>query len=134
MTTPAPLRGHRSFARVPAGPAPVRRPAEPVRPAATVPAPRRPGDAGGDEGAAAMTVVTPRDRSILMAVAAGRCSVTPEAVGGLLVDGHPCADQFAGARLVRAGLVRVVPQPPGRPSSTELTPTAISLLGLPITV
>ena len=78
--------------------------------------------------------VSPRDRAVLLAVAAGRCTVSPDPGVGLLVAGRPCTDQFAGRRLVRAGLVEVVAEPPGRPSTTALSAAAIALLGLPITV
>ncbi len=78
--------------------------------------------------------VAPRDRAVLLAVAAGRCTLSSDPGGVLLVDGQPCADQFAGRRLVRAGLVEVVPEPAGRPSTTVLSAEAIALLGLPITV
>ncbi|GAA1277295.1 hypothetical protein [Saccharothrix xinjiangensis] len=46
--------------------------------------------------------LTPRDRAVLRAVAAGRCAY---AAGALLVDGIGCCDQFVGPRLVRAGLI-----------------------------
>lgn len=93
-------------------------------PSRPLPAPRR-----SPEPASA---ITPRDRAVLLAVAAGRCTVSPDAGHGLLIDGRPCADQFVAGRLVREGLVSVVPEPPGRPSTTVLTATAIGLLGLPI--
>ncbi|MFT7838673.1 hypothetical protein Q5530_21235 [Saccharothrix sp. BKS2] len=48
------------------------------------------------------TTITPRDRAVLRAVADGRCVY---AAGTLLVDGIGCCDQFAGPRLVRAGLI-----------------------------
>ncbi|ONI80639.1 hypothetical protein ALI22I_46110 [Saccharothrix sp. ALI-22-I] len=48
------------------------------------------------------TTITPRDRAVLRAVAAGRCVY---AAGTLLVDGICCCDQFIGPRLVRAGLI-----------------------------
>jgi hypothetical protein len=93
-------------------------------PTRSIPAPRRSPEA--------TPTISPRDRAVLLAVAAGRCTVSPDPGGGLLIDGRPCTDQFAGRRLVRAGLVGVVPEPPGRPSTTVLTATAIGLLGLPI--
>lgn len=49
-----------------------------------------------------------RDRSVLVAVAAGRGAVS---AGSLLIDGLRCADQFAVARLADAGLLLV--QGPG---------------------
>lgn len=48
------------------------------------------------------TTITPRDRAVLRAVAAGRCEY---AAGALLVDGIGCCDQFVGPRLARAGLI-----------------------------
>jgi hypothetical protein len=92
----------------------------------TVPRPRR--------SAESARPISTRDRGVLLAVAAGRCTLSTEPGGGLLVDGRPCADQFAARRLVRRGLVDVIPEPPGRPSTTALTAAAIALLGLPITV
>lgn len=99
-------------------------PADTGAPPLPLPAPRRSSESD--------PAVPPRDRALLLAVAAGRCTVSPESGGGLLVDGRPCADQFAGHRLVEAGLVEIVPEPPGRPSTTALTAAAIGLLGLPI--
>jgi hypothetical protein len=93
-----------------------------------VPEARRPPEDGVPES------VSPRDRAILLAVAAGRCTMNPEAAEGLLVDGRPCSDQFAGHRLVRAGLARLIAQPPGRPCTVALSPAAVALLGLPITL
>jgi hypothetical protein len=43
-----------------------------------------------------------RDRSVLRAVAAGRCTIN---AGALVVDGLCCSDQFVGPRLARAGLI-----------------------------
>jgi hypothetical protein len=80
------------------------------------------------------SAVSPRDRAVLLAVAAGRATVSSDPGGALLIDGHPCTDQFAGRRLVEAGLMEVVDEPPGRPSTTVLTAAAIALLGLPISV
>jgi hypothetical protein len=53
------------------------------------------------------TVVTPlsqRDLAVLRAVAAGRCAVS-EPGGNLVIDGVWFADQFAGLRLTKAGLI-----------------------------
>ena len=108
---------------------PARGPRGPVvRPAARrhVPAPRR-----APEQA---PVLSPRDRAVLLAVVAGRCTMSPDSPAGMLVDGRPCTDQFAGHRLLQAGLARLVIQPPGRPCVVEPTPAAIELLGLPITI
>ncbi|MEJ2870028.1 hypothetical protein WCD74_19830 [Actinomycetospora sp. OC33-EN08] len=124
MPVPA-ARGPRSAAARQHRPTPPAVPAAPVAPA--VPAARR-----SPEDAAPL--VTPRDRAILMAVAAGRCTMGPDQAEGLMVDGRPCSDQFAGHRLLRAGLARLVAQPPGRPSTVALSPAGIALLGLPITV
>jgi hypothetical protein len=52
--------------------------------------------------ATATPTLTFRDRSVLRAVAAGRCRRDP---GYLTVDGLALADQFAGLRLVDAGLI-----------------------------
>jgi hypothetical protein len=54
------------------------------------------------------TTITPRDRAVLRAVAAGRCAY---AAGTLLVDGICCCDQFLGPRLVREGLIASQPGP-----------------------
>jgi hypothetical protein len=50
-----------------------------------------------------------RDRAVLRAVAAGRCTVS--AIGGLAVDGLGCCDQFVGRRLAAAGLIDADPGP-----------------------
>ncbi len=55
-----------------------------------------------------MTTLTHRDRSVLRAVAAGRCVFTS---GTLLVDGLGCCDQFIGPRLAQAGLIATRPGP-----------------------
>ncbi|ANZ38725.1 hypothetical protein BBK82_24310 [Lentzea guizhouensis] len=52
--------------------------------------------------------LTHRDRSVLRAVAAGRCEITGTA---LLVDGLCCTDQFIGRRLTSAGLISNTPGP-----------------------
>lgn len=57
---------------------------------------------------ATVTAITPRDRAVLRAVAAGRCVY---ASGTLLVDGLCCCDQFIGPRLARAGLIAPQPGP-----------------------
>jgi hypothetical protein len=48
-----------------------------------------------------------RDRAVLKAVAAGRCTVTGKRAGSLTIDGLCCADQFVGPRLAGAGLIAV---------------------------
>lgn len=53
--------------------------------------------------------LTPRDRSVLRAVAAGRCA--RPGPGSLTVDGMALADQFAGLRLVDAGLITTAAGP-----------------------
>jgi hypothetical protein len=50
-----------------------------------------------------------RDRAVLRAVAAGRCTVS--AIGVLAVDGLGCCDQFVGRRLAAAGLIDADPGP-----------------------
>lgn len=50
-----------------------------------------------------LPALTPRDRSVLRAVAAGRCG--QPGPGFLTVDGMALADQFAGLRLSAAGLI-----------------------------
>jgi hypothetical protein len=43
-----------------------------------------------------------RDRAVLRAVAAGRCTM---AAGSLVVDGLCLSDQFVGSRLTKEGLI-----------------------------
>jgi hypothetical protein len=50
-----------------------------------------------------------RDRAVLRAVAAGRCTVS--SIGVLAVDGLGCCDQFVGRRLAAAGLLAPGPGP-----------------------
>jgi hypothetical protein len=50
-----------------------------------------------------------RDRAVLRAVAAGRCTVS--SIGVLAVDGLGCCDQFVGRRLAAAGLIAADPGP-----------------------
>jgi hypothetical protein len=64
-----------------------------------------------------------RDRSLLRAVAAGRCNLGSGWQPVLLVDGLVCADSAAGRRLVAAGLID--PPDPNRP----LGPAGITALG-----
>jgi hypothetical protein len=48
------------------------------------------------------TALSPRDRAVLRAVAAGRCTIS---TGTLVVDGLCFCDQFVGPRLTQAGLI-----------------------------
>ena len=57
----------------------------------------------------ASPTLTPRDRSVLRAVAAGRCG--QPGTGFLTVDGVALADQFAGLRLCAAGLITTATGP-----------------------
>ncbi|HEX8520440.1 MAG TPA: hypothetical protein VF667_12670 [Pseudonocardia sp.] len=59
--------------------------------------------------ATAAPALTPRDRSVLRAVAAGRCTCSGS--GCLAVDGLALADQFAGLRLRAAGLITAADGP-----------------------
>ncbi|WP_433787499.1 hypothetical protein ACQPX6_11875 [Actinomycetospora sp. CA-101289] len=52
--------------------------------------------------APAAPAISRRDRAVLAAVAAGRAAVR---AGALVIDGRFSADQFALARLARAGLL-----------------------------
>lgn len=57
--------------------------------------------------------LTHRDHAVLRAVAAGRCALDDERGDSLTVDGFHCADQFAGSRLLRAGLIATAGSTPG---------------------
>jgi hypothetical protein len=46
-----------------------------------------------------------RDRAVLRAVAAGRCEISDDTGGTLVVDGRFLSDQFTGPRLTAAGLI-----------------------------
>lgn len=71
------------------------------------------------------TGLSHRDRSVLVAVLAGRCEVTGGVAAVLVIDGLGCCDQFAGPRLVQAGLIA----PPGAsPAPARLTATGHALL------
>jgi hypothetical protein len=48
------------------------------------------------------TALSHRDRAVLRAVAAGRCTIS---AGSLAVDGLCLSDQFAGLRLAEEGLI-----------------------------
>jgi hypothetical protein len=61
-----------------------------------------------------------RDRAVLRAVAAGRCTVS--SIGVLAVDGLGCCDQFVGRRLAAAGLIAA------DPGSAHLTDTGRALI------
>jgi hypothetical protein len=54
-----------------------------------------------------------RDRAVLRAVAAGRCELSAEFGGLLVVDGMSCCDQFLGVRLTSAGLIAAAGSGPG---------------------
>lgn len=51
------------------------------------------------------TPISYRDRAVLRAVATGRCRLSRDLGGALVVDGLCFADQFAGARLRDAALI-----------------------------
>jgi hypothetical protein len=51
---------------------------------------------------ATSTALTHRDRAVLRAVAAGRCTIS---AGSLVVDGLCLSDQFVGPRLETEGLI-----------------------------
>lgn len=66
-----------------------------------------------------------RERSVLLAIHAGRCEVSGTTIAELIIDGYGCSDQFIGPRLVHAGLV----EPPGpRPAQAQLTATGRAVL------
>lgn len=56
---------------------------------------------------AVLPQLSSRDRAVLRAIAADRCTVADDTGHALAVDGLCFCDQFAGARLVDAGLVTV---------------------------
>jgi hypothetical protein len=68
--------------------------------------------------------LTHRDRSVLRAVAAGRCAMSAGACPALTIDGLCCSDQFAGARLAQAGLIR------SARGTVSLTDTGRAALGI----
>jgi hypothetical protein len=68
------------------------------------------------------TVLSHRDRAVLRAVAAGRCTISIRDGGALAVDGMQLCDQFAGPRLTGAGLIAA------GPDRAQLTPTGRALL------
>jgi hypothetical protein len=67
-----------------------------------------------------------RDRAVLRAVAADRCTVTNAAGHALTIDGLPFCDQFAGVRLTHAGLVAVSGPAPLRPRLTAAGRTMLA--------
>jgi hypothetical protein len=68
--------------------------------------------------------LSPRDRAVLRAVAAGRCEISGRLGGALVVDGLFLSDQFAGHRLAGAGLIARDPQL----GEAVLTPSGRALL------
>jgi hypothetical protein len=81
---------------------------------------RRSGSGKEPTMTATTPTLTPRDRSVLRAVAAGRCA--QHGAGCLTVDGLALADQFAGLRLCEAGLITAAAGP------VALTDTGLALL------
>ena len=69
-----------------------------------------------------LTTLTHRDRNVLRAVAAGRCARPGS--GSLTVDGMALADQFAGLRLVDAGLITTAAGPVALTATGEALLTA----------
>ena len=65
-----------------------------------------------------------RDLAVLRAIAAERCTVADDTGHALAVDGLCFCDQFAGVRLVDAGLVTVA----GSASRPRLTDAGRSIL------
>jgi len=68
------------------------------------------------------TTLNNRDRAVLKAVAAGRCTVSDLHASTLTIDGLPCADQFVGPRLAHAGLIVV-------PGTAATVPTTLTESG-----
>jgi hypothetical protein len=60
-----------------------------------------------------------RDLAVLRSVAAGRCGISPTPGVFLTIDGLGCCDQFAAARLVRAGLIAAAGPAPERARLTR---------------
>ena len=71
------------------------------------------------------TSLSYRDRAVLRAVAAGRCTGSGDCGHTLCIDGLWCADQLAGARLTGAGLITV---PSSHPGPAKLTATGRAVL------
>jgi hypothetical protein len=72
--------------------------------------------------------LTNRDRAVLEAIAADRCTVADDAGHALTIDGLCFCDQFAGTRLANAGLVTVVVGP--APLRPQLTAAGRSMLAV----
>jgi hypothetical protein len=72
--------------------------------------------------AAETSTLSGRDRSVLRAVAAGRCQLGVGCQPVLLVDGLVCADSAVGHRLVAAGFIQ--PPDPARPLGKAMITTA----------
>ena len=68
-----------------------------------------------------------RDRAVLRAIAADRCTVSDDAGHALTVDGLSFCDQFAGVRLAVAGLVSVSGPAPLRPRLTAAGAAMVSV-------
>ena len=75
-------------------------------------------------GTANLRRLSGRDRAVLRAVAADRCTVADDTGHTLAIDGLCFCDQFAGVRLVDAGLVTVA----GSASRPRLTDAGRSIL------
>ncbi|ALE73197.1 MULTISPECIES: hypothetical protein [unclassified Pseudonocardia] len=60
-----------------------------------------------------------RDRAVLRAIAADRCTVTDGECHSLTIDGVCFCDQFAGVRLADDGLVEASGAAPLRPHLTD---------------
>jgi hypothetical protein len=60
-----------------------------------------------------VTALSHRDRAVLRAVATGRCEISGDAGGSLVIDGLCCCDQLVGPRLSRAGLIAASGSGPG---------------------
>src|SRR3989442_12149514 len=69
-----------------------------------------------------------RDRSLLRAVATGRCVLGTGWQPVLLIDGLACADSDAGHRLATAGLIGP-PDPDRPPGPRHITPLGWRALG-----
>jgi hypothetical protein len=68
------------------------------------------------------TMLSHRDRAILRAVAAGRCTISVRDGGTIAIDGMGCCDQFVGPRLTTAGLIAA------GPDRAQLTPSGRAVL------
>lgn len=71
------------------------------------------------------TALSHRDRSVLLAINAGRCEVSGGVAVLLVIDGVGCSDQFVGPRLVRAGLIA---SPGPGPARARLTASGHAVL------